>query len=59
MPAQIVQTTRLGIPPGRDEHLEYRFVDAAYAHHCTRNPLRRGQHAGKDFHLIRPQEQPI
>jgi len=58
-PAQIVQTTRLGIPPGRDEHLEYRFVDAAYARHCTRNPLRRGQHAGKDFHLIRPQEQHI
>lgn len=57
-PAQIVQTTRLGIPRGRDEHLEYRFVDAAYARHCTRNPLRRGQRPGTDFHLIDLQEQP-
>ncbi len=56
-PAQIVQTTRLGIPRGRDEHLPYRFVDASYARHCTRNPLRRGQLAGKDFHLIDLQEQ--
>jgi DNA-3-methyladenine glycosylase len=55
-PAQIVQTVRLGIPRGRDEHLPYRFVDAAYARHCTRNPLRRGQLAGKDFQLITPQE---
>lgn len=53
-PAQIVQTTRLGIPHGRDEHLEYRFVDAAFARHCTRNPLRRGQVAGVDYHLLAP-----
>lgn len=51
-PTQIVQTTRLGIPHGRDEHLLYRFVDAACARHCTRNPLRRGQVAGRDFRLI-------
>lgn len=51
-PAQILQTTRLGIPRGRDEHLEYRFVDAAYARHCTRNPLRRGQVEGVDFQRI-------
>lgn len=56
-PAQIVQTTRLGIPHGRDEHLPYRFVDATYARHCTRNPLRRGQVAERDFQLIPPQEQ--
>ncbi|MBV2133680.1 DNA-3-methyladenine glycosylase [Pseudomonas sp. MAP12] len=56
-PAQIVQTTRLGIPRGRDEHLEYRFVEAAYARHCTRNPLRRGQREGTDFHLIDVKEQ--
>ncbi|HYQ38189.1 MAG TPA: DNA-3-methyladenine glycosylase [Pseudomonas sp.] len=55
-PAQIVQTVRLGIPRGRDEHLPYRFVDAAYARHCTRNPLRRGQLAGRDFQLILSQE---
>lgn len=57
-PAQIVLTTRLGIPRGRDEHLEYRFVDAAYARHCTRNPLRRGQREGADFHLLDLTEQP-
>lgn len=53
-PAQIVQTTRLGIPAGRDEHLPYRFVDAAFARHCTRNPLRRGQVEGRDFYLLAP-----
>lgn len=51
-PTQIVQATRLGIPHGRDEHLPYRFVDAACARYCTRNPLRRGQVAGRDFRLI-------
>ncbi|AMD48525.1 3-methyladenine DNA glycosylase [Bordetella holmesii F627] len=48
----IVRTTRLGIPAGRDEHLPYRFVDPAYAAFCTRNPLRRGQQAGKDYEWI-------
>lgn len=52
-PAAIVQTTRLGIPPGRDEHLPYRFVDADFARHATRNPLRRGQVEGKDYWLLK------
>jgi len=51
-PAALIQTTRLGIPPGRDEHLPYRFVDAAYARWCTRNPLRRGQVQGRDYWLV-------
>lgn len=51
-PARIIQTTRLGIPSGRDEHLMYRFVDAAYAAWCTRNPLRRGQIEGRDYVLL-------
>lgn len=51
-PALIVQCARLGIPKGRDEHLPYRFVDAAYARHCTRNPLRRGQAEGRDYRLL-------
>jgi DNA-3-methyladenine glycosylase len=55
-PAQIVQTTRLGIPHGRDEQLPYRFVDAAFARCCTRNPLRRGQVEGRDYHLLGPQD---
>jgi len=48
---QIIQTTRLGIPGGRDEHLMYRFVDASHAPYCTRNPLRRGQVEGRDYFL--------
>lgn len=51
-PARILQTTRLGIPHGRDEHLMYRFVDADYAVYCTRNPLRRGQVEGKDYIVL-------
>ncbi len=46
---EIIQTTRLGISKGRDEHLYYRFVDAKYAAYCTKNPLRRGQIEGQDF----------
>lgn len=48
-PERIIQTTRLGIPAGRDEHLMYRFVDAGYVRFCTRNPLRRGQVEGRDY----------
>lgn len=51
-PTRIIQTTRLGIPHGRDEHLMYRFVDGAYAPYCTRNPLRRGQVEGRDYFLL-------
>ncbi|MFI8745136.1 DNA-3-methyladenine glycosylase [Pseudomonas sp. NPDC077186] len=51
-PQHIVQCARLGIPKGRDEHLPYRFVDAAFARHCTRNPLRRGQVEGQDYRLL-------
>lgn len=53
-PEAIVQTTRLGIPPGRDDHLHLRFVDAGYARYCTRNPLRRGQREGQDYVVLRP-----
>jgi DNA-3-methyladenine glycosylase len=52
IPTRIIQTTRLGIPTGRDEHLMYRFVDAVYARFCTRNPLRRGQVEGRDYLFI-------
>ncbi len=36
-PKKIIQTTRLGIAPGRDAHLLYRFIDSAKAQYCTRN----------------------
>ncbi len=35
-PATILTAKRLGIPPGRDEHLLYRFVDAEYVKFCTK-----------------------
>ena len=55
-PAHVIQAARLGIPHGRDEHLQYRFVDAAFAPFCTRNPLRRGQVEGHDYHLLGTQD---
>ena len=48
-PSALVRCARLGIPAGRDEHLQYRYVDPAYAAFCTRNPLRRGRVAGRDY----------
>lgn len=38
-PEQIIKTTRLGIPAGRDEHKPYRFIDYQHATYCTSNPL--------------------
>ncbi|MDZ7661537.1 DNA-3-methyladenine glycosylase [Thiohalophilus sp.] len=53
-PRAIIQTTRLGIPAGRDEHLMYRYIDYAHAGQCTRNPLRkRNQQEGRDYVLHR------
>ncbi len=49
--AQIIQTTRMGIPPGRDHELPYRFIDHAFAPYCTQNPLTRRQ---PQYHLIHP-----
>ncbi len=50
----IIQTTRLGIPAGRDEHLPYRFIDADAAPYATRNPLtQRKAVEGRDYRLIR------
>ena len=39
IPEKIIQTTRLGIPAGRDRHLPYRFIDYDFARFCTSNPL--------------------
>ncbi len=52
-PQRIIQTTRLGIPAGRDAHLPYRFIDYEYAPYCTRNPLtRKNWVAGKHYILL-------
>jgi DNA-3-methyladenine glycosylase len=34
-PHRIIQTTRLGIPKGRDENLPYRFINSEYINYCT------------------------
>ncbi len=53
-PETIIQTTRLGIPTGRDEHLPYRYVDYNYARYCTSNPLtKRGWQAGREYIIIK------
>ena len=52
-PEQVIQTRRLGIPVGQDEHLMYRFIDFAAVESCTDNPLRkRAYRAGKDYRII-------
>lgn len=51
-PHKIIQTTRLGIPKGRDEHLLYRFIDYDFALYCTDNPLRKNSwQEGKHYHI--------
>lgn len=49
-PQNIICTTRLGIPPGRDEHLPYRFIDSKYMDYCTKKiPSLRLSNLGLDF----------
>lgn len=51
-PRRIVQSRRLGIPAGRDEHLPYRFVHAEQARSATQNPLtKRSWTEGRDYWL--------
>lgn len=52
-PNKIIQTTRLGIPKGRDEHLMHRFVDFDYAKYCTQNPVtKRGAKVRKEYIVL-------
>lgn len=53
VPETVIQTTRLGIPEGRDGHLPFRFVDAAYAGRCTKDPLKS---RNTPHRLIKPYE---
>ena len=41
-PGRAIQTTRLGIPAGRDGHLPYRYVDIRHPRSSTVNPFGRG-----------------
>jgi len=52
-PSRLVQTRRLGIPRGRDEHLLYRFIDLDFVRSATSNPLTvRAAQAGIDFRIL-------
>jgi DNA-3-methyladenine glycosylase len=42
-PEQIIQTKRLGIPVGRDEHLLYRFIDSKHMRFCTKAEIGKAQ----------------
>ena len=52
-PERLLRTPRLGIPPGRDEHLPYRFVDPEHSAAATRNPLTRDAREGRDYDWVR------
>ena len=54
-PQRIVQSRRLGIPSGRDEHLPYRFVHAEQVRSATQNPLTKRTWAeGRDYWIRGP-----
>jgi DNA-3-methyladenine glycosylase len=52
-PDKIIETTRLGIPKGRDEHLFYRFVDYKYKELCTKNPISKNTFIHQDYNLVK------
>ena len=51
-PEKIIQTTRLGIPRGRDENLLFRFIDYNLSSYCTNNPLTK--HKPVPYSIISP-----
>ncbi len=54
IPDKIIQTTRLGIPHGRDEQLFYRFIDFDYTRYCTSNPLsKRSAVENRDYKFLK------
>lgn len=59
-PEKIIQTRRLGIPKGRDEHLMLRFIDLQHASHCTSNPLtKRIYRKGHEYKIILLHSKPL
>jgi DNA-3-methyladenine glycosylase len=53
-PVRIIRTRRLGIPPHRDPHPFYRFVDLDRAGAATRPPLAQGAREGIDYEWVTP-----
>lgn len=53
-PLKIIQTTRMGIPQGRDEQLPYRFIDYEFSRYSTSNPLsKKNWQEGKEYKIIK------
>ncbi|MBE9568616.1 MAG: DNA-3-methyladenine glycosylase, partial [Proteobacteria bacterium] len=52
-PEKIIQTTRLGIPAGRDEYLPYRYIDHSFTRFCTSNPLTK-RNIDKNLNILTP-----
>ena len=51
-PTTLIQSTRLGIPAGRDEHLMYRFIHPDFIRWCTSNPLtKRDRVPGQTYRI--------
>ncbi|MCB1647332.1 MAG: DNA-3-methyladenine glycosylase [Pseudomonadales bacterium] len=58
--SEYIQTSRLGIPEGRDHHLPLRFIETALARHATRNPMTvRNAREGVDYFRRAGGEAPI
>jgi DNA-3-methyladenine glycosylase len=52
-PKSIIQCRRLGIRQDRDAHLPYRYIDAAFAGHCTSDPRsKRTAQEGLDYTFL-------
>ncbi|MBC7171178.1 MAG: DNA-3-methyladenine glycosylase, partial [Polyangiaceae bacterium] len=55
VPERVVVARRHGIPIGRDEHLPYRYVDAAHPRSATVSPpVRRWEREGRDYFVLGP-----
>jgi len=51
-PTQIIQTSRLGIPIKRDDHLLYRFIDSKFSKFCTSNPLTKSNYLEEKYYRL-------
>lgn len=54
-PDRIIQARRLGIPEGRGEHLQYRFIDYQFSKYCTENPLTKRKWTVNTDFLVKSQ----
>ena len=51
-PTQIIQTSRLGIPIKRDDHLLYQFIDSKFSNFYTGNPLTKSNYLEEKYYRL-------